>query len=231
MVSSKQTQTELFASAISTPIGNLIKNIGLLEEFGVHGIHVDVMDGSFVPRIGMYPELVQELRSLTHLPIEVHMMIEDAERYVTDFVDAGADIIVPHIEVLRHPTRTIDFIRKQGAKAGIAINPGTNLGVLEDLVSQLDLITIMAINPGIVGHLFIEQTHAKLQKLKMMLGKQGTEICVEVDGGITFQNFKQTVHSGANRLVCGAGTIFHKERSLSENLEMLLRELENCDNV
>lgn len=221
----KRTNFELFASAISTPISNLMNNLQLLEEMGIDGIHIDVMDGLFVPRLGMYPELVGELRSLTSLPIEIHMMIENTESFVKDFVSAGANIIVPHIETLRHPTRTIEFIKNQGVQVGIAINPGTNLSVLEELLSQIDIITVMAINPGIVGHSFIEHSYIKLQKLATMLSEFAPGVCIEVDGGITFKNAKMILGAGAQRLVCGAGTIFHKDRGVEDNIKILLDEV------
>ena len=220
-----RTNFELFASAISTPVSNLINNLQLLEEMGIDGIHIDVMDGLFVPRLGMYPELVGELRSLTSLPIEIHMMIENTESFVKDFVSAGANIIVPHIETLRHPTRTIEFIKNQGVQVGIAINPGTNLSTLEELLPQIDIITVMAINPGIVGHSFIEQSYKKLQKLATMLSECAPGVCIEVDGGITFKNAQMILGAGANRLVCGAGTIFHKDRGVEDNIKILLDEV------
>jgi ribulose-phosphate 3-epimerase len=220
-----RTNFELFASAISTPVSNLINNLQLLEEMGIDGIHIDVMDGLFVPRLGMYPELVGELRSLTSLPIEIHMMIENTESFVKDFVSAGANIIVPHIETLRHPTRTIEFIKNQGVQVGIAINPGTNLSTLEELLSQIDIITVMAINPGIVGHSFIEQSYIKLQKLATMISECAPGVCIEVDGGITFKNAQMILGAGANRLVCGAGTIFHKDRGVEDNIKILLDEV------
>jgi ribulose-phosphate 3-epimerase len=222
----KELNFELFASAISTTFGDLIQNIELLETLGITGIHVDVMDGSFVPRLGMYPEQVRELRSLTSLQIEIHMMIENAESFVNDFVKAGANLIVPHIETLRHPNRTIEFIKSHGIGAGVAINPGTNLSTIEELIPELDLITIMAINPGIIGHRFIENSYSKLQKLNKTLSGLVPKVQIEVDGGITFENARMVLGAGANRLVCGAGTIFHKERSVGENVMKLMQEIE-----
>lgn len=192
-----------------------------LEQGGVERIHVDVMDGGFVPRFGLYPEFVGEIRSLSNLPIDVHMMISNPEPYVEDFVAAGASRIVPHIEPVHHAHRLVQKILECGVEAGVALNPHTSLAELKYILSSLSVVTIMAINPGIVGHKIIPSVYDKVADLRRLFDLGNFEGSLEVDGGVTFSNVLDLGAAGADLLVVGAGTVFHPDRSVVENIQQL----------
>jgi ribulose-phosphate 3-epimerase len=229
-MSSSNRSFELYASAISTSPVGFFKNLGRLPSLGVDGIHFDVMDGSFVPRLGLFPEFLEDIRANSSLPIEVHMMMENPEPYIEDFVRAGATSIIPHIESLKHVSRVITRIKEVGAQAGVALNPGTDLRLLEEIADQLDTIVLMAINPGIVGHAFIDKTLNKVGRLTKILSELSIAPTIEIDGGVTFHNASAIAASGNGhkiRLICGAGTIFHKSGTLDQNVTRLFESLTN----
>ena len=208
-------------SVISTTPRNFFDSLPLLEKNGIDRIHVDAMDGRFVPRLGLYPEFVQEIRASTSLPVDVHMMLEEPEKYIPDFADAGATRLVPHIESMRHAHRVVSQIVDRGLEAGLAINPHSDFSAIRYLVDDLASVTIMAINPGIVGHKAIPVAFQKIADLKSVLANQTKNIAVEVDGGVTFSNISEFQKAGADALVVGAGTIFHPQGSLSDNMATL----------
>jgi len=209
------------ASVVSTSPTAFFEALALFPGTSVKRIHVDVMDGDFVPRLGLYPEFVNEIRSLTDLPIDAHMMMTNPEPYFRTFVDAGVTRIVPHIEPLHHVHRTLDSIRCLGAEAGLALNPHTNFGGLQYIATELEAVTVMAINPGVVGHRFISSTYGKITDLRLFLTSNGFRGVIEVDGGVTFDNIAQISSSGADVLVVGAGTLFHPGGSTRTNLSAL----------
>lgn len=218
-------KTEIFVSTISDNPQDIFKNLNLYERMGVSGIHFDIMDGSFVPRFGLYPELMREIRKETTLPIEAHLMIDNSEKYLSQILDAGANRIIVHYETLQHPHRTISLIKQMGIEAGIALNPGTNLYGLDYILSDLDLILIMAINPGIPKHPFIIQSLEKITELSKKLHQVNSKIKIEVDGGVTFENAKSISISGADILVCGSGTFFAEGNSTENNIKHLQEKL------
>lgn len=216
---------ELFVSTISDNPKDIFKNLKIYDQLGISGIHFDIMDGSFVPRFGLYPELLAEIRNETQLPIEVHLMTTNPEPYIEHLVKSGANRIVVHIEALTNPIKTILHIRACGAEAGIALNPLTEIEEVRFLIQEVNLIMLMAINPGIPKHPFIPSTMAKLIELKKILNeiKSGIKICI--DGGVTFDNAKSLFQNGADVIVCGSGTIFKKENSIESNIIMLKNKI------
>jgi ribulose-phosphate 3-epimerase len=173
------------------------------------------MDGIFVPRYGLFPELLKTIKKLSKVPVDVHLMVQDAQPYIEIFVKSGADIITVHSESERHLSRTIRLIKEAGVKAGVAINPATPLDVLDYIIDDLDSVLILGINPGIVGHPLIEKTYDKIHDLKTKLeGK--SNIIISVDGGVTFASAPKMVELGANMLVCGTSTIFNQKRSIDK---------------
>ena len=208
----------LAASIICGNPLNLEHDIAALEKGNIAYIHFDVMDGVFVPRYGLFPEYLKAIRSKTDIPIEVHMMVQNPEPYIQDFVDAGATILTPHIEPLMHAHRTIMRIKSAGAKAGLALNPGTSLSSLDYVLDDLDLVMLMAINPGIVGHKLIPRSMEKIADLRKRIDGIGKDIFLEIDGGVTPESGIQMVNAGANMLVCGTGTIFQPPALLEDRI-------------
>lgn len=211
-------QCKLAASIICGSPSNLDADLAALEKGGIDYIHFDVMDGLFVPRYGLFPEYLKAIRSKTNLPIEVHMMIQDPEPYIQGFVDAGATMLTPHIEPLPHVHRTIHKIKNAGAQAGLALNFGTSLSTLDYILADLDLVMLMAINPGIVGHKLIPGTMEKIADLRKRIDETGKDILIEIDGGVTPDSGKEMVKAGASMLVCGTGTIFQPPAKLDEKI-------------
>jgi ribulose-phosphate 3-epimerase len=216
---------ELYVSTISDNPKNIFKNLELYENLGVSGIHFDIMDGNFVPRFGLYPELMKELRSNTNLPIECHLMVQNSEKYLNQMIASGANRIIVHIEALEHPHRTISVIKQLGAEVGIALNPGTGFNQLEYLIDDINLVLVMAINPGIPKHPFIIQSLQKISRLRKFLDTINPNVQIGVDGGVTFDNAKEISECGANTLICGSGTFFKEDNSLSENIKILQNKL------
>lgn len=216
----KKVSYSLTASLICADLLCLKDEVKQLEAGGIDAIHVDVMDGIFVPRYGIFPEMVAAVRSVSNLPIDAHMMVEDVEPYIDVFAKAGITRMVPHVEPHRHLHRTIQKIKAAGIKAGVALNPATPLDVLDYILDDIDMVMIMAINPGIVGHKLIPTVLDKIKHLKAKIGDRPIEI--EVDGGVTPESSATMIRSGATRLVCGSSTIFRPQEA---SLEVALREL------
>ncbi len=210
---------QLAASIICGNPSNLDEDLRAIEKGGIDYIHFDVMDGVFVPRFGLFPEYLKAIRAKTNIPIEVHMMVQDPEPYIQDFVNAGANILTPHIEPLHHPHRTMMRIKNAGVLAGFALNPGTPLSVLDYLLEDVDLVMLMAINPGIVGHKLIPKTMEKIADLRKRIDATGKDIFLEIDGGVTPESGVKMLQAGANMLVCGTGTIFQSPAPLYEKIQ------------
>ncbi|MGB9840193.1 ribulose-phosphate 3-epimerase, partial [Thermovenabulum sp.] len=190
-------------SILSADFSNLEQEIKKVEDFGADFIHIDVMDGNFVPNITLGPCVIESIRKVTNLPFDVHLMIEYPERYLKDFAEAGADIISFHQEATRHVHRTIQDIKKFGKKAGIAINPATPVSLIEDILEEVDLILVMSVNPGFGGQSFIKSTLKKISTLKQIILKNDYKTLIEVDGGINEDNAEEIVKAGADILVAG----------------------------
>lgn len=209
------------ASVISTSPLKFFDTLEDLIGLGLDRIHVDVMDGHFVPRLGLYPEIVSNIRALTEIPIDIHLMTTEPEQFLEIFAKAGASRITPHIECTPHPHRLIQSIKSLNLEAGIALNPGTPISALEELIHLVDAVTLMAINPGIVGHKFIPSTLQKMEKFTEFKNRHGFEGGLEIDGGVVFDNVGVLTKFKPVTLVCGAGTIYKGAVSPAENMHHL----------
>ncbi len=197
-------------SILSANFANLKEQIEMLERGGADYIHLDVMDGIFVPNITFGPPLIKDLRGITDIPFDVHLMIDKPERYIEDFVKAGADLITVHAEATTHLHRTIEYIKSYGIKAGVALNPATPLEAIEYVLEYLDLVLIMTVNPGFGGQKFIESTRRKVRKLREIVDERNLNLLIEADGGIKLDNYKEIVDCGLDIIVVGSG-IFEAE--------------------
>lgn len=188
-------------SADFSRLGEEIKNV---EKAGADMIHLDVMDGFFVPNITFGPPVIKKIRNVTDLPFDVHLMIEKPERYIEEFVNAGADIITVHVESSIHLHRTIQLIKSFNVKAGIALNPSTSLESIEYIINDVDMVLIMTVNPGFGGQVLIESMESKVRKLKNMIDERNLQIDIQVDGGIKPENISKVYDWGANIFVAGS---------------------------
>lgn len=212
-------------SILSADFSRLGDEVRAVAAAGADYIHVDVMDGHFVPNITIGPLVVEAVRKVTDLPLDVHLMIENADRYIPDFATAGADIIVVHAEASVHLHRTIQLIKSLGKRAGVSLNPATPLSALEYVLDELDLVLLMTVNPGFGGQSFIEACLPKIHALRAMLDRRGCEAELEVDGGVKIDNIDRIAHAGADVFVAGsavfgsndyAGTIKELKRRAKE---------------
>jgi len=194
-------------SLLSANFSNIEKDIKILEEGGADLLHLDVMDGHFVPNITFGPFIVKAIKDVSNIPLDVHLMIENPGDYVDAFCDAGADYLTVHVEAARHLHRVIQQIKAKGVKAGVSLNPHTPLSAIEEVLGDLDMILIMSVNPGFGGQSFIENTIDKLKRLKKMLVAHGVyqQIEVNVDGGIKLANIKKVSDAGCDVFVSGSG--------------------------
>jgi ribulose-phosphate 3-epimerase len=193
----------LAPSILGSDFAALGAGIAAIERGGADLIHVDVMDGHFVPNITIGPPVVRSISKVAHVPLDVHLMIEEPDRYIEDFVRAGAAMISVHAEVLPHLHRTVQLIKGLGARAGVAINPATPASVLEDIAHDLDHVLVMSVNPGFGGQTFIARTESKLKAVRAMLDREGNAAPIEVDGGVDLTNLARVVAAGASIIVVG----------------------------
>ncbi len=208
-------------SLLSANFSNIEKDIKMLEEGGAHLLHIDVMDGHFVPNITMGPFIISAIKKVSTIPLDVHLMIENPGDYVDDFIDAGADYLTVHVEACPHLHRVLQKIKARGIKAGVSLNPHTPLSAIEEVLPDLDLILIMSVNPGFGGQSFIPNTLDKLQRLQKMLKEKNAEhIEIEVDGGIKLDNIKEVSDAGCDIFVSGSG-IFGAENPPEMIQEMI----------
>ena len=191
-------------SILSADFSCLGDDIRAVEAAGADYIHIDVMDGHFVPNITIGPLLVEACRRVTTLPLDVHLMIENPDTYIPQFAAAGADIIVVHAEAVHHLHRTVQLIKSLGKRAGVSLNPATPLNVLDYVLDDLDLVLLMTVNPGFGGQSFIEATLPKIHALRGMLDRRGSEAELEVDGGVNPANIARISHAGADVFVAGS---------------------------
>jgi ribulose-phosphate 3-epimerase len=206
------------ASLICSNPLDLQKDIEELIKSKVDYIHFDVMDGQFVPRYGLYPEILTSLKKQTKIPVDVHMMVENPEDFIDDFKGAGADFYNFHIESTSHSHRIVKKIINSGMKPGVALNPATPLSTLDYLINDINMVVLMAINPGIVGHKLIPSMIQKIKDLREYANNKGNEnLLIEIDGGVTFDSGKIMIEAGADILVCGTGTIYRPHEDTISN--------------
>lgn len=201
-------QKKIAPSILSADFTRLGEEIAAVEKAGADYIHVDVMDGHFVPNITIGPMIVTAARRATPLPLDVHLMIEEPDRFIDEFVRAGADIVTVHAEAAVHLHRTLARIRDSGAKAGVSLNPATSTHVLDYILDELDMVLLMTVNPGFEGQKFIESVLPKVERVREMIEKRGLDVDVEVDGGIGPDTVNRASAAGANVFVAGSAVFY-----------------------
>jgi len=206
-------------SILSADFARLGDEIRAAEEAGAHLLHIDVMDGHFVPNITIGPPVVESIRKVTRLPLDVHLMIEEPEKFLKDFVAAGADILTVHFEATVHLHRTVQAIRESGIQAGVSINPATPVRNLDDILGDVNIVLLMSVNPGFGGQEFIANTLEKLKLLRKTISEAGLPALIEVDGGVKPDNAKQIAAAGADILVMGSA--FFKSVNYVSTMEKL----------
>ena len=211
---------KLAPSILSADFSKLGEEVALATESGADMIHVDIMYGKFVPNITFGSSMVSAIRRWTNLPLDIHMMVTEPEKQIPLFVDAGADIINVHIETCTHLHRIIQMIKSNNTKAGIALNPGTPIATLSEIIEELDQIVVMSVNPGFPAQNFIPKTLNKVSDLRKQINKNGLNTDIEIDGGINKSSIKAAVEAGANVLVAGSA-VYNSKASVSECIHEL----------
>jgi ribulose-phosphate 3-epimerase len=216
---------EIVASILSADFARLAEEVQAAERGGVKVIHVDVMDGHFVPNITLGPPVVKSLRKVTDLPLDCHLMIENADEFIPAFAEAGANWISVHYEACRHLHRTLDHIRDHGMEPAVVINPATIVGLLDDILPMVHHVLVMSVNPGFGGQKLIPFTLNKIRRLKEIRQERDLDYRIEVDGGIAHDTVKEVVEAGADLLVAG-NAVFGKGDAERDGRELLLAALE-----
>lgn len=222
----KQYQYKLSASIICANHINFEKDIQLLKKGKIDYIHFDVMDGNFVPRYGLYPELLKSIKNVSDIPIDVHMMSEEPIRYVEEFAEAGAEIIAIHAESCKHLHYTLKKIKDSGVKAGVVLNYATPLSTLDYILDYVDMVELMAINPGIVGHKIIPEIFKKIRELREKINATGRKILIMIDGGVNSDTAASMIKAGADILVCGTSAIFKPDIAVDKKIKEFRKHID-----
>ena len=196
--------TLIAPSVLAADFANLQRDIEMINTSEADWFHIDIMDGVFVPNISFGMPVLDAINKHAKKTIDVHLMIVDPDRYISTFKKLGADVLTVHYEACTHLHRTLQAIKAEGMKAGVALNPHTNVDLLEDVIQDIDLVCIMSVNPGFGGQSFIENTYSKVEKLKALINKKNADTLIEIDGGVTNKNAKQLADAGADVLVAGS---------------------------
>lgn len=196
--------TLIAPSVLAADFANLQRDIEMINDSEADWFHIDIMDGVFVPNISFGMPVLQAITKHAKKTIDVHLMIVDPDRYIKTFAALGANILTVHYEACTHLHRTLQAIKAEGMKAGVALNPHTNVSLLEDVIKDIDLVCLMSVNPGFGGQSYIENTYSKVEKLKELIIRKGASTLIEIDGGVTDKNAKQLVQAGADVLVAGS---------------------------
>ena len=212
---------EILPSILSADMARLAEEMESVKAGGASILHVDVMDGHFVPNITIGPPVVSSLRRSTDLLLDVHLMIEDPDRYIPEFIRAGADFVSVHQEAVRHLDRTLNLIKSNGAEAGVALNPATSIETLATVIEVVDFVLIMTVNPGFGGQTFIPYTLRKVRQLAQARHERGLDFRIEVDGGLTPDNVAEAVRAGADWIVAGS-SVFHSSHP-AQTVEQMRR--------
>jgi len=210
---------KLAPSILSADFAKLLEDVKKVEKAGCEYLHIDVMDGHFVPNITLGPGIVKSLRKDVNMVFDTHLMIENPDNYIKDFVDAGSDLIVVHVEACRHLHRTIQNIKSHNVKAGVALNPGTPIETIKHVLQDVDMVLVMTVNPGFGGQSFIESMIGKIKELKQIIDEKDLNVDIQVDGGIKPSNINQVVEAGANVIVAGSA-IFNSE-NIEETVKLM----------
>tara|TARA_Y100000588_G_scaffold19367_1_gene19873 strand:- start:25107 stop:25793 length:687 start_codon:yes stop_codon:yes gene_type:complete len=213
----KMSEIKLAPSILSADFARLGEQVHEATEAGADYIHVDIMDGHFVPNITIGPDIVRSIRPWTDIPLDVHMMVQEPGRYISQVVDAGADIITVHAEACVHLHKTVHQIIEANVKPSVAINPGTPVSILEDVISDLSQVLVMSVNPGLGGQSFIENSLDKISRMQNLILETGSNTEIEVDGGIKADTVARVVSAGANVLVAGSA-VFNDNVTVAESI-------------
>ncbi|WP_053971369.1 ribulose-phosphate 3-epimerase [Mangrovimonas sp. ST2L15] len=201
-------------SLLAADFANLQRDIEMVNQSEAQWFHIDIMDGVFVPNISFGMPVLQAISTHAKKPLDVHLMIVDPDRYIKTFADLGSTNLTVHFEACTHLHRTLQAIKAEGMKAGVALNPHTNINLLEDIINDIDLVCLMSVNPGFGGQSFIENTYHKVSQLKDLIDRKGAKTLIEIDGGVTNQNAKELVDVGADVLVAGS-YVFKSDNQLN----------------